>query len=97
MPVEDSKLSLKLSALSILVRTIDLMAHEAMVRDLQRCAEVNELVRAGKDGKHREVKLNVFVPQQVLTSSPLDALQFDPVRTRELIRIGGEDARRIAL
>lgn len=97
MPVEDSGLSLKLSALSILVRTIDLMAHEAMVRDLQRCAEVNELVRAGKDGKHREVKLNVFVPQQVLTSSPLDALQFDPVRTKELIRIGEEDARRIAL
>lgn len=95
MPLEDSRLSLKLNALNILIRTIDLMAHEAMVRDLQRCEEVNELVRIGKDEKHREVKLNVFVPQQVLTSSPLDALQFEPVRTKELIRIGEEDARRI--
>jgi NTE family protein len=93
MDAQDNVLGTKLNALSIAMRTIDLLAHSAMVRDVERCLQVNEQVLSGEDRTRREVQLNVFFPSEHLTKSPLDSLDFDAERSAELIGMGERAAR----
>lgn len=91
--VSDNRLGTKLNAVDIALRTVDLLAHAALVRDVQQALAVNERVKNGTDKHHRLITLNVFCPEHHLTKSPFDALDFDPKRTRELIRMGKEVAK----
>lgn len=92
MSLEDNRLGTKFNAIDITLRTVDLLAHEAMVHDVRLCQEINTLVRQGRDEKHREIQIHLYCPEKSLTSSPLDALNFDPKRTAELIKLGEKDA-----
>lgn len=88
MSVEDDWSGTRVSAVSIALRTVELLSHAAMVQDVKRLQQVNENIKAGRDTKRRVIKANVFYPKKHLTSGPLDALYFDRDRTLKLIEQG---------
>lgn len=89
---QDSWSGLRVSAVTIIIRSVDLLMHSAMVRDVARAMEVNERVSNGVDRKHRLVKLSVYAPERPLSSGPLGSLDFDPAETKRLIDYGHEVA-----
>lgn len=60
------------NAISVAIRTIDLMSDEILNNDLAKAHMVNCLVKAGADGGHRIVSGRIFRPQKNILEDSLD-------------------------
>jgi predicted acylesterase/phospholipase RssA len=92
MDTHDNWLGTRVSAVTIALRSVGLLMHTAMMRDVARLMQVNDSVANGVDRKHRMVEVNVYAPSRSLTSGPVAALEFDPKVTREMIDYGRQVA-----
>lgn len=65
----------KWTALQIALQSIEVLMDEVVETDLDVVCQVNAMVLAGIDHKHRHIKLRVFRPDALLTH---DSLDFSP-------------------
>jgi len=73
----------------ILKRSVDLSADKIMANDLEKVEMYNQLALAGFTNK-RYVKINIIRPDFNLID---DVLDFDPVKIREMLEKGYQDAK----
>ena len=98
-PPVDNWWGTKLSALTVLARTIELMTDEIILRDIKTCQKINELMQeCGSIGslatRYRYIDLRVWAPVRPLVDGALSSLNFDPVVTKRLVSIGQDLVRR---
>jgi NTE family protein len=89
---QDSGNGTRVSALTIVMRSVALLMHTAMVADVRRAMQVNQDVAEGRDAHHRMIELAVYAPDRPLSSGPLGSLDFNPEETQRLIAYGREVA-----
>jgi NTE family protein len=77
------------NTIDVAMRSIDVMADEITLNDIQVAEFINEQVRQGRVDK-REVKINLLQPTSYMTDDPLD---FSPPLIRSMIDQGFKDAR----
>ncbi len=70
---------------------LDLALSATYENDLKQLNNVNQLVAAQLDSKHREVKCEVIAPSQETDLSRI--IRYEPDVSQELIEMGYEDAR----
>jgi NTE family protein len=70
-----------------MLRTIALMSHRIMLRDIQVTGLKNELTVINPKYKH--IKMRIILPSEHLVD---DSLEFDPKEIRKMIEIGYHDA-----
>lgn len=90
--LKDNWLGTKRSALTVLLRTVELMSDELFARDVEWCLKVNDDVAAGRSDK-RSINLRVFEPREPLLDGALDSLQFDPTKIAMMRQKGCDAAR----
>jgi NTE family protein len=79
------------TTIDIMKRSIDLSSDKIMSNDIERMEMYNKLAEAGLTGK-KYVKINIIRPNHNLIENLLD---FDPIKIREMMQIGFEDAHKI--
>lgn len=72
---------------------LDLALSATFENDLKQLENVNRLVAAQLDSKHRQVQCKVITPS--LQTSLLRIIRYEPEVSRELIDLGYADARRV--
>ncbi len=70
---------------------LDLALSATFENDIKRLENVNQMVAAQLDQKHRQVRCRVITPSQ--ETSALRIIRYDPLVTRELIDTGYADAK----
>lgn len=70
---------------------LDMFLIATFDNDIKQLENVNRLVAANLDDKHRQVRCRVIAPQQ--TMSALRIFHYDPAVSRQLIETGYADAR----
>jgi NTE family protein len=88
MNTKENWLGTRVSAISIVLRSVSLLMHTAMMQDVERLMRINKDVESGADQQHRVVEVNVYAPEHSLTSSPVGSLDFDPRVTRDMVSYG---------
>lgn len=85
------------NAFSMLMRAVELMSDEVLVKDIQLFRRVNDLIAEGhvSVGDKKAVKLRVFYPEDHLLSGSMESLEFKPDKILSMIRIGEQRARDI--
>lgn len=60
------------------LRAIDVMEHEVMLNDIEKCEARN------LDGTYKKIELKIYAPSE----TPMDTLDFDPEKIRKAIAMG---------
>lgn len=89
--VRDKKFIENPNIIDIIRRVLDVATDKILSNDIELAEMYNKLAEAGLSNK-KPVKLRIFKPHYNLVDNVLD---FDPVKIREMMEKGYEDARRI--
>lgn len=79
------------TTIDIMKRAIDLSSDKIMSNDIEKMEMYNKLAKAGLTGK-KYVEINIIRPNHNLIENLLD---FDPIKIREMMQVGYEDAQKI--
>jgi predicted acylesterase/phospholipase RssA len=91
--IRDNWLGTKRSAITILIRSLDLVIQEIFVRDIKICEMYNKLVDANHEetcATKKKIKLNIYEPDEPLDTGMENSLTFDP-KDIERMRMHGRD------
>jgi NTE family protein len=89
--VRNRKFIEKPSIIDLIKRITDISTDTVLSNDIDRVIMHNKLAAAGIEDK-KVIQLRIFRPKHLL---PSDVLNFDPVRIREMMEQGYEDAKTI--
>lgn len=79
------------SIIDIFKRTVDLSTDKILSNDIEKILIYNQLAEAGVSNK-KVIELRIFRPHNNLID---DVLNFDPIKIREMMNKGYQDAKRI--